>query len=184
MKPIRSNKKAFTLVELCIVMALVSIVALLMTSFMAVFQPRVAQNQARHDFLDEVSLVREELRKWVTNADNGTVYVGEGNGYLLYRKTDDEAPISDYVDFSDGTLSFEYSSDKVADRDLSLSIIKAIEFEIYAPDSAPQPSNYARILECTIFGVDVYGKSFSQSMYFSLSSSSGKFAPVSAPTDE
>ena len=167
MKPLRSNKKAFTLVELCIVMALVSIVALLMTSFMAVFQPRVAQNQARHDFLDEVSLVREELRKWIDTNDVGgagiVVSSSLDDSKIMYR-AGDAAETTFYVNFENGKL---FTKAGTEESSLELKTIMIISLDAYVSDT----NDNGKLLRCTLTGYDAFGTPFSQNLIFSLKSS-------------
>lgn len=163
----KNARRGFTLVELCIVIALISIVMVLMISFLAVFRPRVVQNQIRQDFIDEVSRVRDELKRWVSNADVSVIYVEYG-GFLLATNGLQSDPDAVVCFGETGLLEFKYSSSDHPNVSLNLDVIKTIELEIYN----------SKLLKCTFTGEDTYGQELSQTMFFALMSSGGTFTSL------
>lgn len=165
-------------------MALIAVAGVLMTSFMAVFYTRTAQNTIRHDFLDEVALVRDAMGKWVENNDYGAVTikvcdVSETSKKILARN---ESESSHYASFADGTLEFSVGAGDADDFKLNLKAIKSIDLEVYvATDSNGKPlPNNGKLLKCTLTGYDTFGTPFSQTLIFALDSS-GKF--VNSPAE-
>ena len=198
MKIPKTNKRGFTLVELCIVMALISVVAVLMTSFMAVFQTRTAQNTARHDFLDEVALVREQMGKWVEYVDVGVIENGvtltvtsqDENGNIICRYNGEV--LANRVSFNEGVLKFFYDVSETPKTQLSLKAIKEITLKAYSPapqtdpenpeELLPTASNSGKLLLCTLTGEDAFGTKFSQNLIFALDSTA-RFENKSAAED-
>ncbi len=176
MKNLKSNTRGFTLVELCIAMALIAIAAVLMTSFMAVFQTRSTQNSARHDFLEEVAIVKEELGEWIEANDRSRSFVldvpqveGEMN-FLIYRGGLDPNQLQIHVIFTNGIL-FLNSIEK--DVQLELEVIKKITLKAYEPELVGEPSDKSgsgKLLLCTLTGADAFGNEFSQNLIFALDS--------------
>ena len=155
----KKARRGFTLVELCVVMALISIASLMMISFTSAFQIKSTQILARHEFLDEVSNVRDAMQIWISNHDyaNSTVKVYPE---IISNETD-------MVSFVNGEFCFKYSG---AETRISTERIKSIEYAVYSNN---------RILKCTFTGIDNYGREFSQTMLFSLSSGTAKFSETS-----
>lgn len=174
-KPTRKRgSRGFTIVELCIVLALLSIVGLLMTSFMTAFNIYTLQNQNRNDFLEEVSLVRDEMQSWLTNHDI--------NGTTIQVNADwiGQVGSADQVVFTDGTFIFSYS-DSQKNSVKTVESIKKITYEVFVytpPQDADPGASYEssnRILKCTFTGYDINGNEYSQVMLFSLASDDTKF---------
>ena len=155
----KNSRRGFTLVELCVVMALMSIAALMMISFTSAFQIKSTQIMARHEFLEDVSNVRDGMQIWISNHDyaNSTVKVYPE---IISNETD-------MVTFVDGEFRFKYSG---AETRISANSIKSIDYAVYSNN---------RILKCTFTGIDNYGREFSQTMLFSLSSGTAKFSETS-----
>ena len=196
---IKSNKKGFTLVELCIVIALIAIVLVLMTSFIAIFETRTAQNQARHDFIDEVSVVREKIFDWIDyneyndyNAITGviiTIPSDTSENCILERGTVNKIKFSE----SEGKykLGFEFTDQKY-NSELTLEAIEEIVFTVYDPAPAADPegegaeepavTTYSgKILKCTLAGYDVFGTRFEQSFLIAVQRDEIKFIGENIP---
>lgn len=163
MNRINSNKKGFTLVELCVVIALIAIAMLLMTTFITSFQARSAQSAARHEFLDEISIVRDELQCWITTYDTyGNEVKVTHAGTLVAH---DNGTVS--VNFVDSTFVFTYGNASEP-RIINVKNIERIELSV-------DDQSGGRLLKCTFIGCDPFGTEYSQSMLFSLSSTNAKF---------
>lgn len=164
MKILKCNnaRRGFTLVELCVVMSLMSIAALLIVSFTSAFQVKVVQNQARHDFLDDVSNVREAMQNWIANNDSGNSGVVVSSQFPQYIQSG-----SNVVIFTNEGFIFNCNGTSMQ---LSADSITSVTYEVYGNN---------RILKCTFTGKDALGKEFSQTMLFSLVSGNAQFVPVS-----
>ena len=90
------HRKGFTLSELCIVLALVAVVATIVTSFCLVVHQRSVISSARLNIVNEVNVVETFVERWVDKmsekgatfsiAEDGTLTVELPSGRLLcYR---------------------------------------------------------------------------------------------------
>ena len=154
-------------------MALIAITAVLMTSFMAVFQTRSTQNSARHDFLEEVAIVKEELGKWIEANDWGGIVleVPQERGeikYIISRGGGDANRFNFNVIFTNKTLIFKTNVDPAI---FEFETIKNITLKAYEAEGGDIPSGGSgsgKLLLCTITGADDFGNEFSQNLIFAL----------------
>ena len=164
-------------------MALIAITAVLMTSFMAVFQTRSTQNSARHDFLEEVAIVKEELGEWIEDNDHHDVVlnVPQERGeikYILYR-AGGANPSVFFVIFTNKSLCI---NSRDGFYEVQFETIKNITLKAYEAEGGDIPSGGSgsgKLLLCTITGADDFGNEFSQNLIFALDSGA-TFANVHA----
>lgn len=67
---IKSNKKGFTLIELCIVIALTAIVASMTVLFTTIISRRVNQSNIHNEVITSISNMETGIKKWLTHYDN------------------------------------------------------------------------------------------------------------------
>lgn len=65
----KSGKSGFTLVELCIVLAIVAITSVMIVSFSVSMKEFTISNQEEYDFIEDCSAIRNEVYKWVADRD-------------------------------------------------------------------------------------------------------------------
>lgn len=65
----KSGKSGFTLVELCIVLAIVAITSVMIVSFSVSMKEFTISNQEEYDFIEDCSAIRNEVYKWVAEND-------------------------------------------------------------------------------------------------------------------
>ena len=85
MRMINTNRRnGFTLLELCIVLALVAIVSTIVTSFCLVIHQRSAISRARLDIVNEVNAVETFIEKWADKmSEQGAVFGKAEDGSLV-----------------------------------------------------------------------------------------------------
>ena len=64
------NKKGFTLVELCIVLALISIVVTMATTFIATYRHQVIRVTGDRDTINDLSQIQRITREWIAYYDD------------------------------------------------------------------------------------------------------------------
>ena len=104
------RKRGAAMAELCIAIALLSIVSTMIVSFSAIVNDFVTSEQNQYDFLEETSDLHEELRDWMTESDSaGAVYTVRANsitvsGSVAAVKVDAFASRV-YFTYPDGTVT-------------------------------------------------------------------------------
>ena len=144
-------KRGSTLVELSIVMALLSIVATMIATFSALVVTYVNQNQAKYDFIEEGSAIREDIADWLSEMD-----VAGG-----------EIAVSTYAMESSGAASISFHSasksiiytDNGGERIDTQKSVESVKFEL---------SQNGTVLKCTVYGSDKSVEIFKRSFAFSL----------------
>ena len=101
MKGIRiKQKRGFTLSELCIVLALVAVVATIVTSFCLVVHQRSVISSARLDIVNEVNVVETFVERWVDKmSEKGATFSIAEDGTLTatFEGVDYKATFSEGV---------------------------------------------------------------------------------------
>lgn len=78
------NKKAFTLVELCIVIALVAIVGTMVTSFCVMVSGNAAKADAVNNLQDDIQKAKDVMARWISVSDEeGAEFVVSEDGTEL-----------------------------------------------------------------------------------------------------
>ena len=102
--PIRTNanRRGFTLAELTVVLAVMTIVAALAVSFSSLISERRAESQARLDAMNDISVAEKTIENWIQKnaaitvedtklstegssigAQDGTLFIGENAVYTF-----------------------------------------------------------------------------------------------------
>lgn len=79
-----ADKRGFTLVELSVVLALLSIITIMTVSFSIMLSKFTAENTRNYDFLQDCAVVEREIIDWATsNANTGTEFSIQDNKLQL-----------------------------------------------------------------------------------------------------
>ena len=135
----KSGKSGFTLVELCIVLAIVAITSVMIVSFSVSMKEFTISNQEEYDFIEDCSAIRNEVYKWVAENDvNGNdwdVSMGVTDIIIDGKLTLDENHTVE-------NLNTIYKVRFVKQDDL-------IKCNIYRDDSVTVSKSYVFALRCT-----------------------------------
>ena len=112
----KSGKSGFTLVELCIVLAIVAITSVMIVSFSVSMKEFTISNQEEYDFIEDCSAIRNEVYKWVAENDG----VNDVNKDFFTDLHDKDFGVT-----SDGTLTLDENR-KIE----NLDTIIAVNFEV------------------------------------------------------
>lgn len=98
----KQGKSGFTLVELCVVLALLTILTTMTVSFSVLMNGFAAENKAEYEFLEDHAALKKKLCTWVAENDvtDSTFKVNE-DGTLCVTENETERSVS----FADGILS-------------------------------------------------------------------------------
>ena len=119
MKGIRiKQKRGFTLSELCIVLALVAVVATIVTSFCLVVHQRSVISSARLNIVNEVNVVETFVERWVDKmSEKGATFSIAEDGTLTatlegvdYRATFSEGVFNGAVPSGENGMTFSTTS--------------------------------------------------------------------------
>jgi len=131
------GKGGYTLVELCVVLALVAIVATMIVSFSAMLGGFSAERRAEYAFTEDRATLRDSLCDWVAEQDRAAcVFTVGADGSLSVT---DGATVQT-VQLADGTLTFG------THRQDSLDAIDGITF-----------SRLGTLIKCEVFCTDENG---------------------------
>ena len=98
----KPGKSGFTLVELCIVLALLAILATMTVSFSVLMNGFAAENKAEYEFLEDHATLKETLGVWAAENDvTGSVFKVNEDGTLTVT----ENGVEQNVSFADGVLT-------------------------------------------------------------------------------
>ena len=152
---IKKEKKAAkgsTLVELCIVMALISIVATMIASFSVLAITYVNRNQAQYTFIEESSKIRSDIADWLAEADAPDAGISVSENALVFS-----SDVS--VSFSQGAKAITLGY-KNGQRDIQeLESVESVKFSLDETN---------RVLKCSVFGTDGHGEVFKRTFAFTL----------------
>lgn len=119
MKGIRiKQKRGFTLSELCIVLALVAVVATIVTSFCLVVHQRSVISSARLNIVNEVNVVETFVERWVDKmSEKGATFSISKDGTLTatlegvdYKATFSEGVFNGAVPSGENGMTFSTAS--------------------------------------------------------------------------
>ena len=142
----KSGKSGFTLVELCIVLAIVAITSVMIVSFSVSMKEFTISNQEEYDFIEDCSAIRNEVYKWVAENDGLAV----ANQHPHFWKMDGEP----FLVTDDGTLVLGNSEIKNLNTIEKIDFVKQddlIKCTIYRANSDSVKS-YVFALRCTKSG--------------------------------
>lgn len=142
-----NGKSGYTLVEICVVLALIAILSTMIVSFSALMSGYVRSNKTQYRFLEDCAEVEENVTEWVRGADSeNTVFTVDVDGSLI--------AVGDFeqtVNFADGVL---FLGEKTVDR---FESIDGIAF--YASGN---------LIKCVMHRTDDKGKEWEHSFAFCL----------------
>ena len=148
------GKGGFTLVELCIVLALLAILTTMTVSFTVLMNGFAADNQVEYEFLEDHATLKEELSAWMAENDvSGSVFsVSEGGTLTVTADATEKA-----VSFNDGSLTLggEQKSGLNAIDGITFTandkLIKCVTYRI-AKNGKRIESNFVFPLRCGTIG--------------------------------
>ena len=154
----RHGKGGFTLVELCVVLALLAILAVGITSFSVLMNGFAADASEETAFWEENAALKSELRRWIAENDTADrqFYVEDG---VLKSTLKNDAPqdvksvyVAGGVLMVDGTQKAEYS---------------AVDGIVFSTANGGR-----RLIKCTVYHISENGKRSEIDFLFSFRSAS------------
>ena len=130
-----TKKRAFTLAELAVVLAVTAIAATMVVTFTSLVSNRRAEAQARLDALNDIKVAEALIEAWLTDSDNTLTF---------------ENDVAKEITYVDGTL-------RVGDRQHTLDRVTSIKITEY-PNGAlvGAPIIYFCTVEYTLPGQSEY----------------------------
>lgn len=142
-----NGKRGYTLVELCVVLALIAILSTMTVSFSALMSGYARSNKAQYNFLEDCAEVKENVNEWAYQADSAnTVFAVSTDGTLTVTGNSEQT-----VHFANGVL---FLGEKEVD---SLEEIDSLAFY-----------TNGNLIKCVIHRTDDNGKEWEHSFVFSL----------------
>lgn len=100
----KPGKSGFTLVELCVVLALLAILTTMIVSFSVLMNGFAAENKNEYKFIQNCSILKNELKEWSANTDTAdSVFVVGTDGTLSVEQNGTEKSVS----FTEGILTLD-----------------------------------------------------------------------------
>ncbi len=147
----RHGKGGFTLVELCVVLALLAILTAAIASFSVLMNSYAVEASQETDFWEDTATLKSELRKWVAENDVSSNTFSVKNGALTVTPQNGAAQS---VYFSGDTLTL------VGNAKGGFAAIDGVAF------SCPND----RLIKCTAFRITESGERKEVSFVFSVRS--------------
>lgn len=128
---ILKNKKAFTLVEISIVLLLLSILAVMTVSFSNLVQVYINDTKKEYDFYEEYDKIKEEIIKSISLSDiSGKTFVIEESGNSFNLKDSSSNGSTKYIYLDTGGIIKINQGVTGKFKEISLNEITSIKFEI------------------------------------------------------
>ena len=144
----KCGKGGFTLVELCVVLALLAILTTMIVSFSVMMSGFAAENKIEYEFLEDHAALKEKLCTWVAENDvSGSVFAINEGGILTVTRNGIEKSVS----FADGDLSL--AEEKIK----GLDSIEGMSF-----------TSNEKLIKCVTYRTDKNGQRVERSFVFSL----------------
>lgn len=144
----KNGKGGFTLVELCVVLALLAILTTMTVSFSVLMNGFAAENKAEYEFLEDHATLKETLGVWTAENDvTGSVFKVNEDGTLTVT----ENGVEQNVSFADGVLTLG------GEQKAGLDAIDGVTFT--AND---------KLVKCVTYRIGKNGKSIESTFVFSL----------------
>ncbi len=142
------GKGGFTLVELCVVLALLGILSAMTVSFSVLMNGFAAENKAEYEFLEDHSTLKKTLCTWVAENDlSDSVFAVSDDGMLTVAENGIEKSVS----FADGLLTLD------GEQKARLDAIDGISF--IAGE---------KLIKCVAYRITDNGERIENSFVFSL----------------
>lgn len=147
----RSGSRGSTLVELCIVMAVIAIISTMVVSFTVLTQTRTTMISADRDYVDDVASLEIAFDAFLGKYDSEDYTLGtDDNGSLTVKKGDDDVTA---LVLKDGQLTA-----KEASINMELSCVKSLQFTLHvcacdncayqAPEKCKCSTQGTHIIKC------------------------------------
>ena len=139
--PSSRARRGSTLLELCIVMAILAIISTMIASFSVLFGGYVSQNESRYLFANEVTDWRQAMEDWIAEVDEAEA---------MFTVTERRIAVEDTayaVEFNAEEKTLTFYSPKGTST-ITAEAVDTLTFSL--PDAAGTPA----ILKCTL-GADV-----------------------------
>ena len=149
-----ASKKGFTLVELCVVLALIGIFFTMAASFSILMKNFVWETQIKYDFSKDSAVFKDALCKWIAENDVPTCVISTDENGMLAVSVDGEEKS---VRFTDGVLSLG------EEQEILLGSVSGITF-----------TSRGKLIKCEVYGVGKNGERLENAFVFSLRS--GRFS--------
>ena len=144
----KQGKSGFTLVELCVALALLTILTTMTVSFSVLMNGFAAENKAEYEFIEDHATLKESLCTWVSESDvSGSVFSVSDDGTL----TVSENGIEKGVSFADGLLTF------AGEQKAGLDAIDGVTF-----------TANGKLIKCVTYRIAKNGERIENSFVFSL----------------
>lgn len=141
---VKCGKSGFTLVELCVVLALLAILSTMIATFSVLMSDMATESKQEYDFLEDCAKLKEELCHWSAENDTPTsVFTVNNDGTLTAAENN--------VSFSGGVLLLGEK------RIEGLDTVEGITF-----------STENKLIKCVAYRSDSKGKRMESSFVFSL----------------
>lgn len=140
---ILKNKKAFTLVEISIVLLLLSILAVMTVSFSNLVQVYINDTKKEYDFYEEYDKIKEEIIKSISLSDiSGKTFVIEDSGNSFNLKDSSQNDSTKYIYFETGSIIKINQGATGQFKDISLNEITNIKFS--------SVNNNKKLIKCEV----------------------------------
>ncbi len=150
-KHIYCSRRGSTLVELCIVMALFSILSVMIVSFSAMADTFADDQQKKYAFFESASQIQQDITDVLMSCDS------IGAEVIVY----DTAIVCDHTTaaFDAVSKTFNISHCDGTETSKKMGRVTLLGFEL-SPDGG--------LLKCTVYGEDSKGRAYSDTFVFTL----------------
>ncbi len=131
----RHGKGGFTLVELCVVLALLAILAAAISSFSVLMNRYAVDASQETDFWEDNAALKKELRNWIAENDVGENTFAVQNGVLTVQGTEKS------ISFAGGTLT-----------------VDGVQKEGFTAISGVEFSTTDSLIKCTVYCITESGE--------------------------
>ena len=122
---ILKNKKGFTLVELCVVIAITAIVGSMVMTFIMYSSRQQAQITSEASAISETTLISQTVNSWIKKYDSATYVISASAQKLVAKKAEDSSTASEL--YLSGSKMVEKTSSETPKTE-ALKSIKKVEF--------------------------------------------------------
>lgn len=152
----RHGKGGFTLVELCVVLALLAILTVTISSFSVLMNRYAVEASRETDFWEDNAAIKAELRRWIAENDTplNTFAVQDGTLVVKLRETQE---VTNTISFAGGVLTVDGAQKE------GFAAVDGIDFTT---------NNNGRLIKCTVYRMTEGGERKEVSFLFSTRSAS------------
>lgn len=136
----KKKKRGFTLAELSVVLALVAVVATMVTSFCLLIHQRSVISRARLDIVNEVTVIRKYAERWVDEMhEQGAVFEikaeSENNSLVATVTAADDTSTNYTFELADDRIIATMPGEN-ADLSYGTTRIKEIKYEVFLTEDS------------------------------------------------